>query len=359
VSRTKKDLLFSIALFLVSNGFVRGEEDASTPEDKDSSFVVAPAISSSPGFGNGLGAVGLYFFNPDKDDEISPPSTLTAIGMYSDTDSYFTGFFGKVYLQEDTWRLTGGVPHGRVNSRLDIGTAEEARFENAFTVLVLDAQRKISGPWYGGLRFITTDQRYKAKNATGKTYLDAFEAEDTRNSKIAALVSYDSRDNQRYPESGSYGETAFAYAPESWTESEEYYVIGASAASFFPIRDNQVLALQFKGKTVSEEAPYYERPTLGDRGDLRGYTPGEVVGHHQLLLQLEYRMVFTRLLGAAVFGGGSGLWENTFTSDDLYWSYGAGLRIRLQQENKVNFRIDYAIGENDQDGWYISISEAF
>jgi hypothetical protein len=43
----------------------------------------------------------------------------------------------------------------------------------------------------------------------------------------------------------------------------------------------------------------------------------------------------------------------------LALSGGAGIRFRLNQENRVNFRVDYAIGENDQDGFYVGVMEAF
>ncbi len=339
--------------------FAQNTERETGKANEESSFVVAPAISSSPGFGNGLGAVGLYFFKPNADDEVSPPSTITAVGMYSDTDSYFAGAFGKFHLKEDQWRLTVGVPSGRINSSLDVGGPQNARFENNFYAVFLEAQRKISGPWYSGFRVMSIDQSYTAKNEAGNQYFALYDIQDTRNGKFAGVISYDSRDDQRYPESGTYGEGVLSYAPDNWSDSGEYYVAEASAASFFQIINDQILAVQLKGKTVPDEAPYFERPTLGSRGDLRGYTPGEYVGDHSLLLQLEYRMRFTKRLGAVVFGGGAGLWDDSFTSDDLYWNYGTGIRIRMQEQNRVNFRIDYAIGENDQDGWYVSVSEAF
>ncbi|MDF3129750.1 BamA/TamA family outer membrane protein [Kiritimatiellaeota bacterium B1221] len=345
----------------VSTKLVAQNEEKEPPKEtkQKSSFVIAPAVASSPGFGNGFGAVGLYFFKPNAQDEISPPSTITAVGMYSDTDSYFAGTFGRFHLKEDHWRLIAGVPSGRVNSSLDLNGPENARFENNFIAVFLEAQRKIFGNWFGGIRFISIDQSYRAKNDAGSQYLDFYDVQDTHNGKVSGVISYDSRDNQRYPESGTYGEGVLTYAPDNWSESGEYYVAEVSAASFFKIINDQIFALQFKGITVPDDAPYFERPTLGSRGDLRGYTPGEYVGDHMVLLQLEYRMRFTQRYGGVVFGGGAGLWDDTFTSDDLYWNYGAGIRIRLQEENRVNFRIDYAIGENDQDGWYVSVSEAF
>ena len=48
------------------------------------------------------------------------------------------------------------------------------------------------------------------------------------------------------------------------------------------------------------------------------------------------------------------------SSRELYPSAGAGiLRYTLQTEQKVSFRVDYAIGESGNDGLYVSVREAF
>ena len=36
-----------------------------------------------------------------------------------------------------------------------------------------------------------------------------------------------------------------------------------------------------------------------------------------------------------------------------------GVRFRLNVENRINFRVDYAWGENDEEGLYVSVGEAF
>ncbi len=328
-------------------------------DQQEPSYVVAPALSSSPGFGNGLGAVGLLFFRPDASDELSPNSTLTLVGLYSDTDSYFAGAFLPMYLKEDRWRITPGVVSGRVRSALDVGLESTARFDNEFLGAFFKVLRQIQGDWYGGLQLFLMDQRYQAKNAAGELYFEQFEVEDTTSATLGALLAFDTRNDQRYPTQGQNGELIFTYAPEAWVEDEAYATTQLSFASFHALGKESVLAWQLFGKTVSEDAPYFERPTLGQRGDLRGYTPGEILGDHSISGQLELRSFFTPRIGGVVFGGLGAIWEEDLRSEDVYPSYGLGIRFRIQEENNVNFRVDYAIGEDDQSGWYISVSEAF
>lgn len=328
-------------------------------EKGKSSFVVAPTVTSSPGFGNGLGAVGLYFFRPDTSDTVSPNSLLTLVGLYSDTDSYFTGAFLPLYLAEDRWRVTPGAVRGRTRSELEVGLPEAARFDTDFRGGFLKALRQVTGDWYAGGQIMLMDNQYEARNTAGEAYFSAFEIEDTVSGTLSAVIAYDSRDDQRYPTRGQNGEMSLSYAPEAWTEEGSYTTSQLQAATFHSLSEAQVLAGQLYAKTVSEDAPYFERPTLGQRGDLRGYTPGEIVGDHSVSLQVELRTFFTERWGGVVFCGVGAIWEDGLTSDDLYPSYGAGIRFRLQEANNVNFRIDYALGEDDEDGWYVSVSEAF
>ncbi|GEM_PF-3683229 len=327
-------------------------------EENRPSFVAAPAVSSSPGFGNGLGVVGLMFFRPEASDQVSPNSTLTLIGLYSDTDSFFLGAFAPLYLKEDRWRVTPGLVSGRVKSDLNVGLPQNAKFENEFLGSFLKVLRRVQGDWYAGVQVMLIDQKYRAQNPAGELYFEQFGVEDTTSGVLSAVVAMDSRNDQRYPTGGQNLELTLGYAPEGLAEEEAYTTSQLMFSSFHPVK-KQVFAWQTFAKTVSDDAPYFERPTLGQRGDLRGYTPGELIGDHSISLQAEIRAFFTPRLGGVVFGGVGALWEDDLSSDDLYPSYGLGLRLRIQEENKVNFRIDYAVGEQDQDGWYISVSEAF
>lgn len=350
--------------FCLAVGFLAAEEETSPEEAAvfKGNFIIVPTVSSSPGFGNSLGSVAVWFFDPDKTDTNSPPSSVTAVGSYSDTDSYFTGLFGQIYLNEDQWRLQPGLAHGRVNSELDIPGLGDVAYETQFSGLFMRAQRRVYQDWYGGLQVMFQDTQYEEGNPASAEYFDLYDIEDTQNIKLGLLLSYDSREHLRYPMAGQEGQLAVIFAPDGWNDDGGYYVTEGHVTSFHQVGAAQVLALKVYGKSIPDDAPYFEKPTLGQRGDIRGYTPGEIVGDKLLSSQLEWRSFFTPLIGGVVFGGAAGIWEGDLTDvegDDVYWSYGLGLRIRLQKENRMNFRIDYAWGEDDQDGFYVGVGEAF
>jgi hypothetical protein len=48
-----------------------------------------------------------------------------------------------------------------------------------------------------------------------------------------------------------------------------------------------------------------------------------------------------------------------FSFSDLKYSYGAGLRFRFNEEQKVNLRVDIGFGNDGNMGVYFGIEEAF
>lgn len=91
------------------------------------------------------------------------------------------------------------------------------------------------------------------------------------------------------------------------------------------------------GRFTPSGTPYAGLSTLGRSGDLRGYTAGENIAENLIALQAEYRMMFTKKIGGVAFVGVS----------------------QLNAENKMNFRFDYAWRSYDEEGFYVSVGEAF
>jgi hypothetical protein len=62
------------------------------------------------------------------------------------------------------------------------------------------------------------------------------------------------------------------------------------------------------------------------------------------------------------FVGIAALYEDSMadiSSDEIFGSGGVGMRYVLHEESRLNFRIDYAWGEGDEEGLYVGVREAF
>ncbi len=339
-------------------------EDTPKPSDTADSkkFVAAPLIFSAPAFGNGLGAMGLYFYTPKAAGEDSPPSTLTMIGAYSDTDSYFLGIFNQNHLRNDQWRPKIGYANGKINNNFDIPVLGDVKFSTEINGLFGRLDWRWRGNIFIGAKAGFVDARFKPKNVAADDYFKIYDVKDNASGQFGLIANYDSRDHTRYPTAGSLAEISADFVPE-WLGSENaYQVLQLSANKYAQQKPGHVLALRAYGRFTPEDTPYVGLSTLGQRSDLRGYTAGEKVAENLISTQAEYRWMFKPKWGVVGFAGVATLYDGSIgniDSDNTYFSGGIGLRYVLHEENRVNFRVDYAWGEDDDSGYYVSMSEAF
>jgi hemolysin activation/secretion protein len=121
-----------------------------------------------------------------------------------------------------------------------------------------------------------------------------------------------------------------------------------------------VFAVQLFGTWNSGNVPFRMMGTLGNENFYRGYYQGRYRDHHAVALQAELRKTVWGPLGMAAFGGVATVAR---TTTDLFSSIkpalGAGLRFKGIPRERINLRIDYAIGIERSRTVYITVNEAF
>lgn len=351
------------ALILVIGSAVYADEEAEEQSTQDGKrLVVAPMVLSNPSFGSGGGVVGMYFYRPSPEDTVSPPSHVSAMGVYSDTSSYFAGLFNQSYLREDHWRLRMGVVNGRINNELDIPDIGTAKFSTDISGLFARPERRVIGDWFLGIKGSYFDVSYKEDNQASRDYFRRYEVEDSSSASLGLVATYDTRDNPRFPHNGVLAEFGITFFPEALGSEESYHVMEAQGNLYHELMPRHILALRGYGRFTPSDTPYSGLSTLGRRSDLRGYTSGENIAENMLSTQAEYRWMFARKLGVVGFGGVAALYDDSIGNidrDNTFFSGGFGFRYVLHEENRVNFRVDFAWGEDDEDGFYVSVNEAF
>ncbi len=344
------------------SAFAQEGESGAAENKKEKNYVIAPMVLSNPNIGSGGGVSALCFYSPDPDDTVSPKSSAGATGFYTDTDSYFVSLFNQSYFQQDTWRLGMAVPYGRIENELDISDIGEVRFASVIKGVAGRLQRRVYGDFFAGVRLSYISIDYEEGNDASKDYFERYGVSDRDTGSFGIQMSYDSRDSQRYPYKGLLAEASFNANPEWLGADEGYFAVEGFVNSFHRILIGHVIALRAYGRFTPSDTPYSGLSTLGRRSDLRGYVSGEIIADNMISTQAEYRWFFTRKWGVVFFGGAAALYDGNVSnidSDMIYYSGGLGLRYLLHEENRVNFRVDYAWGEADEQGVYVSISEAF
>jgi len=92
---------------------------------------------------------------------------------------------------------------------------------------------------------------------------------------------------------------------------------------------------------------------------VRGYNYGRYRDKNLSSIQTEFRLPLVWKFGIATFGGISNLFANNFKINDSKYNCGLGLRFLVDKHDKTNLRLDYAVGNDGNSGFYISFGESF
>ena len=92
-----------------------GITDTAKPAEKKGEWLIAPIPINSPAIGAGLEVGGRRVFPINKKDELSPPSTVGAGGVFTNNGSKALAVGGRFYLKEDRYRIATAFGTADVN----------------------------------------------------------------------------------------------------------------------------------------------------------------------------------------------------------------------------------------------------
>ncbi len=347
-------------------------EPPDSSRQQTNTVIAMPLINNNPVMKTGFGGIGMYMFaNPD--DEVSPPSTAMLYGLYSTNKSYMFLLPVSLFLKQDTYRITAAVATMRMNNNFvyeaDIGNLRLV-YSELRTFYFIAANRRLAPNLYAGILYNGSQTRYrfdqgsKQENDFTQDLFTKLGIGDNFVSSLGIAFSFDSRDYIYYPTAGwSLSVRPMYYA--TWLGGNNNYTsISYDAKHYRRIAENQILAIRLAGGFSLGDVPFDGYQSYGMRGTLRGYQAGKYRGKHMTGIQAEYRWQFYKRLGLVGFAGVGTIWgqsdqEKDLFEKDLLPSVGTGLRFQLSQERKINLRMDYAWGVNDNEGFYLGIMEAF
>ena len=324
------------------------------PEQKN--LAIAPLISSSPSIGTGLGAAASYLYNTDEESETSQ---LTVMGLYSNTDSYYGGLRNMAYLNGGKLRSMTAIGGLNIKNDFDEGPMNGAKYASAQTIAFQRLSWDIGNKMFLGGHGIYIDSQFKDKNDVANAVPTL---QDNTAVGLGVYFSYDDRDNFYYPYKGNFFEASTYSYLEAFGSDIEYNLLEMNYRHYTPLKDNNILALQAYGRYTSSNAPYSGLSYLGRRSVLRGFNAGEYAGERLTGGQAEYRHFLNQkwkavaFVGMAYLNGDSAEEQST---DGMYYSGGVGLRYAIQPKDRVHFRLDVAVGNDGNQGFYIGIQEAF
>lgn len=197
----------------------------------------------------------------------------------------------------------------------------------------------------------------------GNPFLESGElpgSEGGTTSGLGVVVTWDSRDNIYYPHSGGYYEFSVTYFQNKIGSDFNYNKYIFDFRRFFEVSHRHILAVQTYIMIETAAPPFYDLALLGGDRLMRGYIMGRYRDRTYYVLQAEYRTPLWWKFRLVFFGGvgdvASGV--SKFTISTIKPSYGAGIRFRIDELEKLDLRFDVGFGRGTH-GIYFSINQAF
>lgn len=328
---------------------------------KKVSVLPVPAIGYSPETKTYIGAVTLFTFN-------NLPDTLTRT---SNASVEFNYTWNKQLIFESDWNyffpgeewFTRGLVHYSKYPDLyygigfDTPESGEVNFQSNRLIFDVDAFRNIKNKLFLGVGI-----NYKSYNNIDNlndTALFYDELKNENNYGLKLLFLSDSRNNILSPSKGNYFEfgSAFNFGSSFYTKiALDYrYYFG------FGKTKSNILASRFYHSVVFGTPPFYDYPMIGGDKYVRGYYLGRFRAKNLSSVQLELRNHLFWRVGISTFGGISMVYEQVgnIESESFKPNAGVGLRFLVDKTEGTSLRFDYAIGAQNQSGFYISFGESF
>jgi hypothetical protein len=334
-------------------------------KDKKWRISPLPVIYYSPETKLGFGA--LVSANVNFGDSTTQTSYLQTSVIYTTNKQYELSNIGRIYTNRNDKIFQYRVYYAYFPEYF---YGYQTQTPDEFKELIdykrlwieLKAFKKIRGTLYGGV-FAKVNRLFDV-HAIDQGSFESVAPPGFRGytiGGIAPALTSDSRDSQVYPTSGHFIEASWmALAEMSGGMRFNNFRFDARTYRRIKWLKDDVVAFQFLLNLNEGTVPYRDMADVGGSETMRGYYRGYYRYKNLYASQVEYRFMIHKYIGFAVWAGGalvSERWSKPF-AHSLKPNAGLGLRLRINQRDKLNLRGDYGVGRN-QTGLYLDAAEAF
>lgn len=328
-------------------------------------FTAVPVIFYTPETRFGFGASAIYLFNFKSDTLFARKSTLSLGFAYTQNKQTIFNLPYNLFLKNRAYHFYGELSYMKFFYNFyGVGNDVPESFVELYGVefprLRVSALKKVGKHFYTGIRYAYDKFSLFDLDTTGLLIQKNIRgSEGAVISGLGWVALFDSRDDIFYPSRGWWWEFVFYRDTPKTGASYTYNRITFDISRYFSYRKN-ILALNAYTLYSDADLPFYQMAMLGGAKRMRGYYEGRYRDNNALVFQAEYRRYVLWWLGFAVFGNAGQVAHRYDGFDAAHWrfTYGAGLRLITNRTQKLNLRVDFAIG-NGQLLPYFTIGEAF
>lgn len=348
----------AVALVLL----ILAQPGSAADEDLDWIYVPFPIYSPETEWALTLSAIGAGRFGE------APTSSVASTLAWSQRDQKRLSVDSVLYL-EGGWRLEGRValeewPTDYFGLGNDTRIEDEEIYTAETRELELDVRHRFGDHVWVGPRLVVRDHDLSDVEEDGLLVADAPRGIDGgRVSGLGVVVSHDSRDDVLVPGRGAFVTLRSTQFSSSLGSEFSYRETVLDARQFLPLRQDWVVALHQYLRQTSGQPPFQELSRLGNSrppARMRGHITGRFRDRDVALAQAELRFPLPGRFSGRAFGGVGDVAPrlSDWSTRDLKWTAGLGLRYRASEVERVNLRLDAAISD-DESAVYFALLEAF
>ena len=351
-------------IFLICFFTVAGQTDSAR---KVSNVLLLPVIARSIETNWSFGAAASFTFRPRLQDKNARTSNLQALALYSLRKQFVAAVNGSIYFPNEKFIINQQLSYSYYPDKFwGLGKIAPYSNEEDYSYkqyyIYVHPQMNIGNKMYLG--FLYEFQRLFDVKYTPGGLFDEDSVVGRNGYHVSGLglsFTYDTRNNAFAPDNGILLQFYFNHFANYFGSDYQYTNFVIDARKFIKTYKKQVLALQAYGFFNAGEVPLRSLALLGGANKMRGYYEGRYRDKNMAVVQVEYRVALFWRIGATAFGDfgnvGSNLSEINFHY--VKYSYGGGLRVALNQTEKLNLRLDYGVGAGKSNGFYLQLGEAF
>jgi hypothetical protein len=303
-------------------------------------------------------------YRPEHGHPTDRPQSCPVVVYYTSRSQAVFAMEPELYFANQGWKFKTEVAYQRVpDSFWGVGNDTPDEAEEEYTVEEVSFQprvlRRIHSHLFMGFEFDFKRTALLEVQEGGLLHQRAIvgHAGGIR-SGVGPVIVWDRRDNIFCPWGGSWYQFYATYYRD-WLGSDfNFDLYGMDLRYYYAPKCPHVLAFQLCACSRSGNVPFNKLAQVGQR--LRGIVAGRFQDRFMAMTQAEYRFPLMGRFGGAVFLGVGDVADGyeEFSTSNLKVAGGAGIRIGLIPEEKVNLRLDIGYSEWGTQA-YLEFSEAF
>jgi outer membrane protein assembly factor BamA len=308
------------------------------------------------------GGAGIMLVQPGRSEATS--SAIGLIGFYTQNRQYLLQVSPEIYMADDLYKFSGNFGYAYFPDKFyGIGNNTNKVDEENYSSHLINfgpvLQRKIYPSLYAGLQYLYA--RAKLRDIEAGKLLQSGTITGSEGGIVSGIginVTWDSRNDNLYPDEGGYYQfSAVGYKTDLGSDFT-FSSYKADFRHYISISERHIIAMQSVISFSTGNPPFQLLDQLG--AILRGYYQSRFEDRNLVAFQAEYRMPLWWRFGLAGFAGcGEVAHEiKNISLQELKTSTGFGIRFALIPEQKVNLRIDFGFGKDDS-SFDITINELF